>query len=281
VIQDGFGYVGTMAVRAPERPTAAPVAPTPRRTNQFAHCVPLFDEHSRLSAEDPRRSDLRERLITEHLELAENIAKRFGGRGESFDDLVQVARTGLIHAVDRYDPGKGRDFLSFAVPTIMGEVRRHFRDTAWSMRVPRGLKELQQNLARATGELAHDLGRSPTPSELAAHLDIDVETVREGLLAAEAYKPASLDAPARGGEHVTVADQLADHESPYSKADDHLTLQAAMAVLPPRERAIIEMRFVEELTQSQIAERVGVSQMQVSRLLTKTLDQLRHRIVAD
>ncbi len=281
MIQDGFGYVGTMAVRAPERPTATPVVSTPRRINQFAHCVPLFDEHSRLAAEDPRRTGLRDRLITEHLELAENIAKRFGGRGESFDDLVQVARTGLIHAVDRYDPGKGRDFLSFAVPTIMGEVRRHFRDTAWSMRVPRGLKELQQTLARATGELAHDLGRSPTPSELAAHLDIDVETVREGLLAAEAYKPASLDAPTRGGDHGTVADQLADRESPYSKADDHLTLQAAMAVLPPRERAIIEMRFVEELTQSQIAERVGVSQMQVSRLLTKTLQQLRGRIVEE
>lgn len=281
MIPDGFGYVGTMVVRAPERPPATLVASTPRRSNQFAHCVPLFHEHSRLPAEDPRRTGLRDRLITEHLELAENIAKRFGGRGESYDDLVQVARTGLIHAVDRYDPTKGRDFLSFAVPTIMGEVRRHFRDSAWSMRVPRGLKELQQTLARATGELAHDLGRSPTPSELAAHLDIDVETVREGLLAAEAYKPASLDAPARGGTDVTVADQLADHESPYTKSDDHLTLQAAMAGLPPRERAIIEMRFVEELTQSQIAERVGVSQMQVSRLLTKTLEQLRHRIVAD
>jgi RNA polymerase sigma-B factor len=271
-----------MIVRAPERPTATLVVPTPRRSDQFAHCAPLFDEHSRLAAEDPRRPDLRERLITEHLELAENIAKRFAGRGESFDDLVQVARTGLIHAVDRFDPGKGRDFLSFAVPTIMGEVRRHFRDTAWSMRVPRGLKELQQHLAKAAGELAHGLGRSPTPSELAAHLDIDVETVREGLLAAEAYRPASLDAPARGGaDTLTVADQLADRESPYTKADDHLTLQAAMAGLPPRNRAILEMWFVEELTQSQIAERVGVSQMQVSRLLTKTLEQLRHRIVAD
>jgi RNA polymerase sigma-B factor len=271
-----------MPVSAPERPTATLVVSTPRRSNQFAHCAPLFDEHSRLPAEDPRRTDLRDRLITEHLELAENIAKRFGGRGESFDDLVQVARTGLIHAVDRYDPGKGRDFLSFAVPTIMGEVRRHFRDSTWSMRVPRGLKELQQSLAKATGELAHDLGRSPTPSELAAHLEIDVETVREGLLAAEAYKPASLDASARGGDDtVTVADQLADRESPYAKADDHLTLEAAMAGLPPRERAILEMRFVEELTQSQIAERIGVSQMQVSRLLTKTLEQLRHRIVAD
>ncbi|WP_372662101.1 SigB/SigF/SigG family RNA polymerase sigma factor [Amycolatopsis kentuckyensis] len=269
-----------MVVRAPERP-AATLTPAPRRANQFAHCAPLFDERSELTPGDPRQAELRARLITEHLALAENIAKRFAGRGESFDDLVQVARTGLIHAVDRYDPGRGRDFLSFAVPTIMGEVRRHFRDSAWSMRVPRALKELQQNLVKATGELAHDLGRSPTPSELAAHLDIDVETVREGLLAAEAYKPASLDAPVRGGGDTgTIGDQLADRESPYTKADDHLTLEAAMADLPPRERAIIEMRFVEELTQSQIAERVGVSQMQVSRLLAKTLEQLRHRVVA-
>jgi RNA polymerase sigma-B factor len=271
--------VVTIVVTALERPTAT-LTPAPRRTNQFAHCAPLFDERSELTPGDPRHAELRARLITEHLALAENIAKRFGGRGESFDDLVQVARTGLIHAVDRFDPGRGRDFLSFAVPTIMGEVRRHFRDSAWSMRVPRALKELQQNLVKATGELAHDLGRSPTPSELAAHLDIDVETVREGLLAAEAYKPASLDAPARGGGDTgTIGDQLADRESPYAKADDHLTLEAAMADLPPRERAIIEMRFVEELTQSQIAERIGVSQMQVSRLLAKTLEQLRHRVV--
>lgn len=251
------------------------------RPDEYAHCEPLFEELGTLDDGDPRREAVRSKLVTELLPLAEHIATRFSGRGEPREDLVQVARIGLINAVDRFDPTRGHDFLSFAVPTIMGEVRRHFRDSAWSMRVPRALKELQQNLVKATGELAHDLGRSPTPSELAAHLDIDVETVREGLLAAEAYKPASLDAPARGGGDTgTVGDQLADGESPYTRADDHLTLEAAMADLPPRERAIIEMRFVEELTQSQIAERVGVSQMQVSRLLAKTLDQLRHRVVA-
>jgi RNA polymerase sigma-B factor len=163
----------------------------------------------------------------------------------------------------------------------MGEVRRSFRDTAWSMRVPRGLKDLQQTLARAGSTLAHDLGRSPTPSELAAHLDLDVETVREGLLAADAYRASSLDAPIGGGDDAqTVADQLADDTSEYSKSEDRLMLKAALAELPPREREIVKMRFLDELTQSQIAEKIGVSQMQVSRLLSKTLERLRNHIVA-
>jgi RNA polymerase sigma-B factor len=272
-----------MAVRAPERVplTEDVVVPEPRRSGEYAHCVPLFAERGSLAVEDPRRDALRAVLITEHLSLAEHIARRFSGRGEPFEDLLQVARTGLIRAVDRFDAGKGSDFLSFAVPTIMGEVRRYFRDTAWSMRVPRGLKDLQQTLARAGSTLAHDLGRSPTPSELAAHLDLDVETVREGLLAADAYRASSLDAPIGGGDDAqTVADQLADDTSEYSKSEDRLMLKAALAELPPREREIVKMRFLDELTQSQIAEKIGVSQMQVSRLLSKTLERLRNHIVA-
>ncbi len=253
--------------------------PAPRSRDNYAHCAPLFEQRDD-QLEDFRRSELRDRLITEHLTLAENIAKRFSGRGEPFDDLLQVARTGLIHAVDRFDPSRGSDFLAFAVPTIMGEVRRYFRDTGWSMRVPRGLKDLQQALSKATGTLTHELGRSPTPSELATHLDIDVETVREGLLAAEAYHPASLDAPARGTDDTTtVGDGLAVEDSELARSDDHLTLQVALAELPPRERAIVKMRFVDELSQSQIAQRIGVSQMQVSRLLAKSLGQLRDRVV--
>jgi RNA polymerase sigma-B factor len=242
----------------------------------------LFEERTKLDLEAFRSSALRDRLITEHLSLAEHIARRFSGRGEPFEDLVQVARTGLVHAVDRFDPGKGSDFLSFAVPTIMGEVRRHFRDTAWSMRVPRGLKDLQQTLTKASSTLAHDLGRSPTPSELAAHLEMDVETVREGLLAADAYRASSLDAPMGGGDDaLTIADQLADDSSEYTKSEDRLMLRAALAELPPRERDIVKMRFIDELTQSQIAAKIGVSQMQVSRLLAKTLERLRDHIVVD
>ncbi len=278
-----IGYQVRMVVQAPERnPSAAtPTLPSQRRVDEYAHCASLFLERSRLDDEDARRSALRERLITEHLPVAEHIARRFSGRGEPFDDLLQVARTGLIRAVDRYDPDRGTDFLSFAVPTIMGEVRRHFRDTGWSMRVPRSLKDLQQKLSTATDTLAHDLGRAPTPSELAAHLGMSVDFVREGLLAAEAYRPQSIDAPVRGAEDtVTAADQLAVEESGFTRFDNHDALKAAMATLPARERAIIRMRFVDELPQREIAQRIGVSQMHVSRLLSKTLEQLRAHIVA-
>jgi RNA polymerase sigma-B factor len=273
-----------MAVRAPDRaPSTEGIAvPAPRHSGNYTHCVPLFEERTKLDLEDFRSSALRDRLITEHLALAEHIARRFNGRGEPFEDLLQVARTGLIHAVDRFDPGKGSDFLSFAVPTIMGEVRRYFRDTAWSMRVPRGLKDLQHKLAEARNTLVHDLGRSPTPSELATHLDLDVDTVRDGLLAAEAYRATSLDTPARGtDDSLTVADQIADDSSEFTKSDDRLMLKGALATLPPREREIVKMRFIDELTQSQIAQKIGVSQMQVSRLLAKTLEQLRNHVVAD
>jgi RNA polymerase sigma-B factor len=270
-----------MAVCAPVRVASSEElsVPGPRRPEDYTHCVPLFIERERLERDDPERNALRRQLITEYLPVAENIARRFSGRGEPFDDLVQVARTGLIRAVDRFDAGKGSDFLSFAVPTIMGEVRRHFRDTTWSMRVPRSLKELQQTLGKAAGVLAHDLGRSPTPSELAAHLEIDVETVREGLLAADAYRASSLDAPTHGD--ATFGEQLAEAGSEFTKSDDRLVLEAALATLPPRERAIVKMRFVDELTQSEIATRIGVSQMQISRLLAKSLEKLRDHIVTD
>jgi RNA polymerase sigma-B factor len=256
--------------------------PVPRRSDQYAHCAPLFAERSRLEPEDPRRATLRDRLITEYLPLAENIARRFSGRGEPFDDLLQVARTGLIHAVDRYEPGRGSNFLSFAVPTIMGEVRRHFRDAGWSMRVPRTLKDLKQKLNQASDTLSRELGRAPTPSELAAHLGIDVETVREGLLAAEAYRAGSIDTPVRGAEAgLTVSDQLAEDDTGFERFENHIALRAAMATLGPRERTIVKLRFVDELPQSRIAQQVGVSQMHVSRLLAKALGQLRQHIDAE
>jgi RNA polymerase sigma-B factor len=270
-----LGYQAVMAVQELDRApsTEQPAVPGPRQPEDYAHCAPLFEERGRLEPADPRRGELRRRLITEHLSLAEHIARRFSGRGEPFEDLLQVARTGLIHAVDRFDPGQGHVFLSFAVPTIMGEVRRHFRDTTWSMRVPRGLKDLQQTLAKASTTLANDLGRSPTTTELAAHLELDVETVRDGLLAAEAYRSASLDAPVRASDAtVTVADQLVGDDSEFTKA--------ALAELPPREREIVKLRFIDELTQSQIARKIGVSQMQISRLLAGTLEKLRNHVVA-
>ncbi len=284
MVSAAVGYIVAMVVSASEaaRHTEVPVLPSPRRPDDYAHCAALFAERSEFDPADSRHGELRHRLITEHLSLAEHIAQRFSGRGEPFDDLLQVARTGLIHAVDRYDPGRGSNFLAYAVPTIMGEVRRHFRDSGWSMRVPRALKDLKQILGRASDTLAHDLGRAPRPSELADYLGMDIDTVREGLLAAEAYRAHSLDTPARGAEDtLTLADQLAVDDLGFENFDNRIALHAAMAALPPRERAVVKMRFVDELTQSQIATRIGVSQMQISRLLTKALEQLRRRMADD
>ncbi len=283
VKREADGYLARMpALTAPGAPPVdSVVVPAPRRSGDYGHCAELFAERAALAADDPRRAHLRNRLIAEYLPVAGNIAARFNGRGEPLDDLVQVARTGLIRAVDRFDPSHGSDFLAFAVPTIMGEVRRHFRDSSWSMRVPRGLKDLHQALAKAADTLSHEFGRAPTAREIARHLDLDLDTVREGLLAAEAYRPVSLDAP-RGSDDATqsFADQLADDKAPYSRFDDSEALGRALSVLSARDRDIVRMRFVDELSQSEIAARIGVSQMQVSRLLAKALEKLRAHLVA-
>ncbi|MEA5363511.1 SigB/SigF/SigG family RNA polymerase sigma factor [Amycolatopsis sp., V23-08] len=250
-----------------------------RKSDDYSHCRPLFDELAALPDAHPDRGRLRERLILEHLSLAEHIASRFSGRGQSRDDLVQVARIGLVKAVDRFEPAQGSDFLSFAVPTVMGEVRRFFRDTGWAMRVPRGLKELSAQLGQGTTQLAQTLGRAPTPSELAAHLGIDVETVREGLLAANCYETSSLDRPAGAGESaMTLADSVGEVDARIELVEDHETLAPLLRRLPERERAIVMMRFFDGMSQSQIASRVGVSQMQVSRLLTKILREFRDQL---
>jgi RNA polymerase sigma-B factor len=258
------------------RPRERP-APRPRKRDDYSHCRPLFDRLAALPEQDPGRERLREQLIIEFLPLAEHIAVRFGGRGQSRDDLVQVARMGLVKAVDRFEPGQGADFLSFAVPTVMGEVRRFFRDTGWAVRVPRGLQELQGRLARGTTQLAQRLGRAPTPTELADHLGIDVETVREGLLAANCYETSSLDRPLDEGG-LSLADTMGEPDDRMALVEDHQTLVPLLKQLPARERAILRMRFFEGLSQSQIAARVGLSQMQISRLLTKILHQLRTQL---
>ncbi|WIX98704.1 SigB/SigF/SigG family RNA polymerase sigma factor [Amycolatopsis mongoliensis] len=250
-----------------------------RRSDDYSQHRPLFDELAALPAGHPGRGPLRERLILAHLPLAEHIATRFGGRGQPRDDLVQVARIGLVKAVDRFEPAQGSDFLSFAVPTVMGEVRRFFRDTGWSMRVPRGLKELSAQLTRGTTQLAQALGRAPTPSELSGHLGIDVVTVREGLLASNAYEASSLDQPAGDGDGTaTVAEGMGGLDARIELVDDHETVAPLLRRLPDRERAIVTMRFFDGMSQSQIAARVGVSQMQVSRLLGKILRELREQL---
>ncbi|SFH30039.1 RNA polymerase sigma-B factor [Amycolatopsis regifaucium] len=265
-----------------EEPPPAPRGPVsrrPRRSDDYSHCRPLFDELATLPAEHPRRRELRERLILELLPIAEHIAVRFSGRGQPREDLVQVARVGLLKAVDRFDPAQGGDFLAYAVPTVMGEVRRFFRDTGWAVHVPRGMQELRTRLSRGTTELTQLLGRAPTPTELAGHLDLDVDTVREGLLAANSYQTSSLDRPVNDGEgSVPLSDVVGQLDSRFELIEDRHTVVPLLNRLPERERAIVTMRFFDGLTQSQIAERIGISQMHVSRLLSKTLHELRRHL---
>jgi len=245
-------------------------------SEDYEHLTPLFDELVTLEESDPRRAELREELVRGHLPLAEHIAQRFSGRGVAKEDLVQVARVGLINAVDRFDPRRGSDFLSFAVPTVMGEVRRHFRDTGWVIRVPRRLKELHLSINSASTQLSQRLGRAPTPSEIAEHLGISQEAVFEGLDAGNAYHSMSLDEVLSGEvENLALGDTLGEEDTALEGVENHETLQPLVRQLPERERKILALRFVHNLTQTQIAEQVGISQMHVSRLLARTLAKLR------
>ncbi len=221
----------------------------------------------------------RDRIVQRCLPLADHIARRFDGRGEPRDDLVQVARVGLVNAVIRFDVNAGSDFVSFAVPTIMGEVRRHFRDNSWSVKVPRRLKELHLRLGAATAELSQRLGRAPTPTELAAELEMDRDEVVEGLVAGSSYNTLSIDSGGSGSEDApAIADTLGDVDLTLDQIENRESLRPLLAALPERERTVLVLRFFESMTQTQIAERVGISQMHVSRLLAKSLARLRDQL---
>lgn len=193
------------------------------------------------------------------------------------DDLYQVASMGLIHAVDRFDHTRGSDFAAFAVPTIMGEIRRYFRDHAWATRVPRRVKDLSLGITKATEELSQRLGRSPTATELAAELGADVDEVIEAIAAAGAYQTHSLDSPVTrdGGTDETLADTLVADDDEFEKTETYLALRPLIDRLAPREKRIVQLRFFEEKTQTEIARELGVSQVQISRLLTKILAGIR------
>ncbi|WP_254699117.1 RNA polymerase sigma factor SigF [Rhodococcus sp. SGAir0479] len=237
----------------------------------------LFAELASCDPGDPRGAALRDQIVALTLPLARNIARRFSSRGEEMDDLYQVACVGLIHAVDRFDPARGSGFTSFAVPTIMGEVRRYFRDHAWAARVPRRVKDLSLDVGKATEALSHRLGRSPTAAELAAELDTDPDSVIEAIAAAGAYQTHSLDSPVvrDGDTDATLADTLAADDNELEKSELHLALRPLIEKLSPREKRIVKMRFFEERTQTEIARELGVSQVQVSRLLSKILARIR------
>lgn len=232
---------------------------------------------------DPKRNCLRERIIERCLPLADHIARRFAGRGEGFDDLQQVARVGLVQAVDRFDVSRGSTFLSFAVPTVMGEVR-HFRDYTWSVRVPRRTKEIQLQIGGAVERLAQRLGRMPKAREIAVELDVDLLEITQALVASNAYQASSLDAyTSDDGENTPLspAETLGSDDPDFELIEQRMAVRPHLIQLEDRERDILTMRFFECQTQKQIADHLGISQMHVSRILSKTLNQLRADALAD
>jgi RNA polymerase sigma-B factor len=221
--------------------------------------------------------EARDELIARFLPLARKLARRYAQSSEPYDDLVQVASLGLVKAVERFDPERGFAFSSFAVPTIVGELKRYFRDTAWALHVDRGAQERARKISDAQQQLSSRTGRTPTVVELAQYLELSQEEVLDGLQTAEAYGTISLDAPQASGEDEEAAriETIGKEDPRLLILDDQATIFVAARSLPPHEREILYLRFGEDLTQSEIAERVGVSQMQVSRLLRRSLQRLR------
>ncbi|MEV4703974.1 SigB/SigF/SigG family RNA polymerase sigma factor [Actinoplanes sp. NPDC049316] len=231
-----------------------------------------------LPAGHPSRPALRDRAIEAWLPLARHLANRYSGRGEPADDLYQVAVVGLIKAVDRFELDRGVEFAGFAIPTIVGELKRHFRDRTWSIRVPRRLQELRLAITGANSTLSHTLGRSPTVTDIAEHLGITEEEVVEGLEGARAYTAASLSTPVNADGSTELGDTLGGMDDGFELTELRVALGPALAMLTEREQRIVSLRFYGNMTQSQIAEQVGISQMHVSRLLTKALAKLRDQL---
>jgi RNA polymerase sigma-B factor len=261
---------------------ATPPAATRSTSGDRVRARALFAVLAESEPDSPARSRVRDELVEMHLPLVEYLARRFRNRGEPLDDLIQVATIGLIKSVDRFDLERGVEFSTYATPTIVGEIKRHFRDKGWAIRVPRRLQELKLSLTKATSELSQRLGRSPTVAELAKHLEMTEEEVLEGLESANAYSAVSLDAPDGGDEDApAVADTLGVEDESLEGVEYRESLKPLLDQLPPREKRILLLRFFGNMTQSQIAADLGISQMHVSRLLARTLTQLRAGLLAD
>ncbi len=233
------------------------------------------------SAESPdEQAAAKDQLVNQHIGLVEFLARRFRNRGEPLEDLVQVGTIGLLKAIERFELDREVEFSTYATPTIVGELKRHFRDKGWAVRVPRRLQELHLELTKVVGHLGHDLGRSPTVAEIAKAAGTTEEAVLEGLEVAQAYNFTSLDAPidTDDGGSTTFADQLGADDEHLENLEYRASLAPEMAKLPERERRILYLRFFKGMTQSEIADRLGISQMHVSRLLNRTLGQLREAL---
>ena len=249
-------------------PTAADLT---RRRSAELFAVLRGDDSS-----DAEREEARTALVHLHLPLVEHCARRFRNRGEPFEDLVQVGTIGLIKSVDRFDLDRGVEFSTYATPTIIGEIKRYFRDKGWAIRVPRRLQELRMQIATATAELTQSLGRSPTPRELAERLDCTVEEIVEGIDSSNAYSTLSLDATDDSeNSAASMLDAIGIEDAGLAHVEVRESIKPLLDRLDPREKKILLLRFFKNMTQSQIAEEIGVSQMHVSRLLTRTLVQLR------
>lgn len=224
--------------------------------------------------------DAREQLVMSHLNLVRFLASKFKNRGEPLDDLVQVGTIGLIKAIDRFDPERGLEFTTFATPTIMGEIKRHFRDKGWSVRVPRRLQELSAKVNQVTDELTKDLQRSPSVEEIAAALDTTVDEVLEAMESSSAYSSVPLEGTGPGADDdaPSVIDHYATVDEDLVASDDRMVIEETVRDFSPREQEIIRMRFIEGLTQVEIARRLGISQVQVSRLLRRTLQKVQEKI---
>jgi RNA polymerase sigma-B factor len=220
----------------------------------------------------------REQLIADLMPLVRSLALRYTGRGESLEDLVQVGSIGLINAVDRFDPERGVELTTYAVPTILGEIQRHFRDKAWAVHVPRSVKELRVRLAKILDQLSAELGRSPTIEELAQAAGAEEEEVIEALESDQAYTARSLSAPVDEESGGSLLELVGETDTGYARIEEGALVTAGLDALDPRERRIVELRFFGGLTQSQIAAEIGISQMHVSRLLRAALQTMRGRI---
>jgi RNA polymerase sigma-B factor len=253
-----------------------------QRVADRARTRALFVELDATPDDDPLHRRIRDQLVEMHLPLVEYLARRFRNRGEPLDDLVQVATIGLIKSIDRFDLDRGVEFSTYATPTIVGEIKRHFRDKGWAIRVPRRLQEMKLSLNKATAELSQRNGRAPTIAELAHYLDLTDDEVLEGLESANAYSAISLDAPdIADNDSPAVSDSLGAHDEALEGVVYRESLKPLLERLPPREKNILMLRFFANMTQSQIAADLGISQMHVSRLLARTLAELRDGLLVE
>ena len=239
----------------------------------------MFEQLAALEAGTSEREALRAALIERHLPLVTFMARKFADRGEPLDDLIQVGTIGLIKAIDRFEISRGFEFSTFATPTIVGEIKRHFRDKTWAVRVPRRLQELGASVTKATNELTQKLDRSPTPKEIAKHLGITVDEVAEALESNSAYSTISLDITS--DTSTSIRDTFGALDEALEGVEYRESLKPLLAQLEDREKRILQMRFFENLSQSQIATELGISQMHVSRILNKVLSHLREGLISN